>query len=108
MVNVVLTAEAVHDFSVLPTVITVRMRRLIARLRQWPDVSGIKHLKGNLAGKHRLRTGDYRLQFRVEETRQRLKLERVVKGKKVEQEQEVVHYRIIVEKAGHRDGFYDD
>jgi len=57
MVNVVLTAEAVHDFSVLPTVITVRMRRLVARLRQWPDVSGVKHLKGNLAGKHRLRTG---------------------------------------------------
>jgi hypothetical protein len=35
-------------------------------------------------------------------------VERVVRGKRIEQEQEVVHYRIIVEKAGHRDGFYDD
>jgi hypothetical protein len=27
--------------------------RLRGRLRQWPDVSGVKHLKGDLTGKHR-------------------------------------------------------
>jgi mRNA-degrading endonuclease RelE of RelBE toxin-antitoxin system len=47
-------------------------------------VSGAKPLSGNLAGKFRLRTGDYRLQFRLE------------RG------------TIVVEQVGHRDGFYDE
>ena len=83
------------------------MRRLVERLRQWPNVSGVKHLRGDLAGKHRLRTGDYRLQFRVAETRKLLKVRRVVKGRDIVQEREVVDYKVILEKAGHRDGFYD-
>jgi mRNA-degrading endonuclease RelE of RelBE toxin-antitoxin system len=46
-------------------------------------VSGAKPLAGNLAGRYRIQTGDYRVQFGVEgET-------------------------VIVEKIGHRDGFYD-
>ena len=57
---------------------------------------------------HRLRTGAYRLQFQVVETREIVKVEKDVKGKKIEEEQELVHYKIIVEKAGHRDGFYDE
>ena len=44
----------------------------------------MKALRGQLAGSFRLRTGDYRLQFRVE-------------GE-----------QIIVEKIGHRDRFYED
>ena len=32
----------------------------------WQDVSGAKPLSGTLAGNYRLRTGDYRLRFRVE------------------------------------------
>jgi len=107
-VTVVLSSEAVRDLADLPTPITARMRKLVVRLRQWPNISGVKHLKGNLAGKHRLRTGDYRLQFRVVETREIVNIEKEVKGRKIEEEQELVHYKIIVEKAGHRDGFYDE
>jgi mRNA-degrading endonuclease RelE of RelBE toxin-antitoxin system len=47
-------------------------------------VSGVKALSGNLAGHYRLRTGDYRVQFRLE-------------GENV-----------MVEKIGHRSTFYRD
>jgi mRNA-degrading endonuclease RelE of RelBE toxin-antitoxin system len=60
------------------------MTAIIARLEQWPNVSGAKPLRGNLAGRFRIRTGDYRLQFHVQE--------------------EVV----IIERVGHRDGFYEE
>jgi mRNA-degrading endonuclease RelE of RelBE toxin-antitoxin system len=53
-------------------------------LRSWPAVSGAKPLTANLTGWYRMRTGDYRVRFRV-------------KG-------EVV----IVEKIGHRSEFYED
>ncbi len=60
------------------------MLKLVARLAHWPDVSGAKPLSGDLAGWYRLRTGDYRLRFRVQgET-------------------------IIVDKIGHRSEFYED
>jgi mRNA-degrading endonuclease RelE of RelBE toxin-antitoxin system len=38
---------------------------LLERLAQWPSVSGANWLKGDLAGKCRLRTGDYRVVFVV-------------------------------------------
>jgi mRNA-degrading endonuclease RelE of RelBE toxin-antitoxin system len=57
---------------------------LVSRLEKWPDVSGVKSLRGNLAGWYRLRTGDYRLLFRV-------------KGDTV-----------AVEKIGHRKDFYEN
>jgi len=47
-------------------------------------VSGAKRLRGELAGCYRIRTGDYRVQFRLRE------------GK------------VVVERVGHRDGFYED
>jgi mRNA-degrading endonuclease RelE of RelBE toxin-antitoxin system len=56
----------------------------LERLSNWPNVSGAKPLTGTLAGKYRLRTGDYRLQFHLE-------------GRTV-----------VVEKIGHRDRFYED
>ena len=108
MVTVEIAREAAEQIEGLPTPIVTRMRKLVGRLRQWPNVSGVKHLKGELAGRHRLRTGDYRLQFRVEPQRQIRKVKRLVKGKAVEEEEEVVDYKVIVEKAGHRDGFYED
>lgn len=108
MVSVEITPEAAAQVVALPSPIVRRMRQLMGRLQRWPAVSGVKHLKGALAGKCRLRTGDYRVQFRVEGTRKVLEVKRVVKGKEVRQEQEVVDYRIVVEKAGHRDGFYDE
>ncbi|HQU43099.1 MAG TPA: type II toxin-antitoxin system RelE/ParE family toxin [Pirellulales bacterium] len=90
MANIDLTAEAMAQFDALPKTIKRRVERLVARLERWPDVSGIKALSGNLAGRYRARTGDYRVQFRVE----RLPDE--------------TDWLLTVEKIGHRDGFYDE
>jgi len=83
------------------------MEKLITRLRLWPNVSGVKHLRGDLAGRCRLRTGDYRLQFHVDEAKKTIKVKQTVKGKKVTVEREITDYT-VVEKIGHRDGFYED
>jgi mRNA-degrading endonuclease RelE of RelBE toxin-antitoxin system len=83
MVQVKLTAEAAKGLEGLPLVIHARVLALLERLQKWPAVSGAKPLAGNLAGRYRLRTGDYRLQFRVEGG------------------------TVIVEKIGHRDRFYE-
>jgi mRNA-degrading endonuclease RelE of RelBE toxin-antitoxin system len=108
MATVVLTPDAVRDLGSLPRPIIARMGRLVERLREWPNVSGAKPLRGDLAGKYRLRTGDYRLQFRIEQERRIVKVQRKVKKKTVVEEQEIVEIKVIVEKVGHRDGFYDE
>ncbi|HYT91851.1 MAG TPA: hypothetical protein VEL76_24270 [Gemmataceae bacterium] len=105
-----MTPQAVEDIQGLPAPLIARIQGLIERLRHWPNVSGAKPLKGELAGKYRLRTGDYRLQFSVEQTQrteQPKNGKQAKKGKKGKKK-EAVDYKIIVEKAGHRDGFYDE
>ena len=84
MAKVVLTAEAARDLDDLPLPIHARVIGLLERLQKWPAVSGAKALRGNLSGRWRLRTGDYRLQFHVEGN------------------------TVVVERIGHRDGFYED
>lgn len=84
MATVVLTSNASEELDELPLAIHQRVLRVLERLQDWPDVSGVKALSGPLAGHSRIRTGDYRVQFRID-------------GEKV-----------IVEKIGHRDGFYGD
>ena len=59
------------------------MYDLLERLEKWPNVSGAKPLRGNLAGRYRLRTGDFRMQFRV------------------------AGDVVVIEQIGHRDGFYE-
>ena len=105
MVTVAMTSEAREQFSELPSLIAVRVEKLLARLNRWPDVSGVKHLRGNLAGKCRLRTGDYRLQFHVQEKKTAVKAKQTGKATK---ERETIDYIVVVEKIGHRDGFYED
>ena len=61
-----------------------RVIAILDRLSHWPQVSGAKPLRHGLAGRYRLRAGDYRVQFRVE------------------------GQTVIIEKIGHRDGFYED
>lgn len=78
------TAEAAAQLDLLREPIHARILRLLERLQNWPAVSGAKPLSGALAGHWRMRTGDYRLQFQV------------------------VGETVIVEKIGHRDGFYED
>jgi len=83
MANVVLTPEAAEQLEALDNPIHGRVLRLIVRLEQWPDVSGAKPLRGDLAGRWRLRTGDYRVQFSV------------------------AGDVVTVEKIGHRSRFYE-
>ena len=84
MAVVVLTPDAVKQLDRLPVVIHNRVLRLLERLEAWPAVSGARPLRGDLAGHYRLRTGDYRLQFQVNDD------------------------RVTVERIGHRDGFYEE
>ena len=84
MANVQLTDQARAQFDGLPVAIKERMHKLFARLADWPQVSGVKSLKGDLAGWHRLRTGDYRLRFHVQGD------------------------LVVVDKIGHRKDVYDD
>lgn len=81
--TVVVAPAAQSQIDRLPFVVRGRAYRILRRLAAWPAVSGAKPLRGDLAGRWRIRTGDYRVQFRVEAV------------------------RIVVEKIGHRDRFYD-
>jgi mRNA-degrading endonuclease RelE of RelBE toxin-antitoxin system len=83
MASVVTTPEALRQLDRLPPEIVARFEKLCERLENWPKVSGAKPLQERLVKHWRLRTGDYRLQFRVEGA------------------------TVIVEKIGHRDKFYE-
>lgn len=91
MAAVKLMPEANEQFLALPRGIRPRVTRLFDRLRRWPTVSGAKALSGGLAGRYRLRTGDYRVQFHPER-------DQAADG----------GWYVTVEKVGHRDGFYDE
>jgi len=84
MPSVTLEFIAAKQLGDLPKPIKSRIIELLSRLADWPNVSGAKPLTGKLAGRFRLRTGDYRLQFRVEVG------------------------AVVVEQVGHRDGFYGE
>jgi mRNA-degrading endonuclease RelE of RelBE toxin-antitoxin system len=97
MVEVRLTADAFDELDDLPRDIRTRMMKLVERLRSYPEVSGVKWLTGNLAGKGRLRTGDYRMQFSVGTIK-------TIDQESGEETEDVV---ITIDKVGHRDGFYE-
>jgi mRNA-degrading endonuclease RelE of RelBE toxin-antitoxin system len=65
MKEVRLTADALKQYDGLPRAIQPRVNNVILRLVGWPRVSGHKALRGPLAGNFRIRTGDYRIVFRV-------------------------------------------
>jgi mRNA-degrading endonuclease RelE of RelBE toxin-antitoxin system len=84
MAKVVLTPQAQRELNGLGRKIHFRITGVLARLEDWPAVSGAKPLRHGLVGRYRIRTGDYRVQFRPE------------------------GQSIVVERIGHRDGFYED
>lgn len=94
MALVLITAEAQAQFEALPKSVQARLEKVFVRLEAWPGVSGAKPLRGELAGRHRIRTGDYRVQFFV------------VPGDA--EEEPPTPDVVYVEKVGHRDGFYDE
>jgi mRNA interferase RelE/StbE len=79
-----MTEEALEQFDALPRTIKERVRKIAVRLEDWPAVSGVKSLSGNLAGWYRIRTGDYRIWFRVD-------------GE-----------NLTIDKIGHRKDVYED
>jgi mRNA-degrading endonuclease RelE of RelBE toxin-antitoxin system len=84
MAQVVLTVQAQRELNGLGRATHFRILGVLARLGNWPRVSGAKPLRHGLSGKFRIRTGDYRVQFRVD------------------------GQTVVVERIGHRDGFYED
>jgi len=82
--DVELTPNALAEFRALPGTMQKRVLKVLRRLRGWPAVSGALALSGNLAGWYRIRSGDYRIRFRVEQD------------------------RITVDKIGHRKDVYED
>jgi mRNA-degrading endonuclease RelE of RelBE toxin-antitoxin system len=84
MARVTITRQAARELDELPLAIRGRVLAIMERLERWPAVSGGKALRGTLAGRFRVRTGDYRLQFHLSGD------------------------RVIIERVGHRDGFYED
>jgi mRNA interferase RelE/StbE len=81
---VLLSAQAQDAILRLPKIVRLRLRAVFADLDRWPAVSGIKPLRGNLAGWYRKRTGDYRVIFRV------------------------AGNNVFVEKIGHRRDVYEE
>jgi mRNA-degrading endonuclease RelE of RelBE toxin-antitoxin system len=65
MTSVELTPGAQDAMRSLPVPLVARVQRVFDRLLKWPDVSGAKVLRGRLKGSHRIRTGDWRVLFRV-------------------------------------------
>lgn len=88
MAEVRLTRDAAEQLERLNEPIHTRLLRILERLEEWPDVSGAKPLRGKMAGKYRIRTGDYRLIFRTEE--------------------KSLAVLIVVEQIGHRRDVYEE
>jgi len=82
--RVTLADTARAQLDRLPRTMRARVLAVLHRLEAWPNVSGVKPLRGSLAGRYRIRTGDYRVQFYV------------------------TAETIVVERIGHRDGFYEE
>jgi mRNA interferase RelE/StbE len=83
MANVSVTETAAEELDELPVKIRARMDKLLKRLENWPEISGVKALSGDLTGWYRLRTGDFRLRFFLSEG------------------------TVIVDKVAHRKDFYE-
>jgi len=79
-----ITPGAAKGLEELPNVIHRRVIAAMAQLERWPEISGAKPLSGKLAGHYRKRTGDYRVQFRVDGD------------------------VVVIECIGHHDGLYGD
>jgi mRNA interferase RelE/StbE len=83
MASVILTQEAKKQVDALPLPIRRRLLDVYARLALWPAVSGAKPLRHGLSGSYRIRTGDYRIIFRIDKD------------------------RVIIWRIGYRGGIYD-
>lgn len=66
MVNVEISPEALGDLDRLPEGMIMRIRTVLSRLGNWPEISGVKALRHDLKGHFRIRAGDWRVVFHLE------------------------------------------
>jgi len=78
-----LTAEARSQFESLPLRMQPRVRDVFNRLVRWPNVSGAKPLRGELKGAYRIRAGDWRVLFTVDERAERVTVFRIANRRDV-------------------------
>lgn len=64
-VAVLLSKSAQKDIDGLPVVIQARVAEKIVTLADYPTVTGVKALKGELQGTYRVRVGSYRILFTI-------------------------------------------
>ena len=62
-VAVLLSKSAQRDVETLPAVVQARVAEKIVALAAYPNVAGVKALKGALKGTYRVRVGSYRILF---------------------------------------------
>ena len=67
MIEVRLSPEAEADLDRLPMAMKYRLDSILQRLESWPNVSGVKWLKHEWTGHARIRMGDWRVVFRIED-----------------------------------------
>lgn len=57
--------DALDDLDRLPGSMQERILGVVERLERWPQVSGVKALTAQWRGHSRIRTGDYRVVFKL-------------------------------------------
>jgi mRNA interferase RelE/StbE len=62
-VAVNISKAAQKDIASLPVLVQVRVQDAILGLAAYPQVVGVKALKGSLKGQYRVRVGSYRVVF---------------------------------------------
>jgi mRNA interferase RelE/StbE len=81
--RVIFSEEGRADFASLPLTIQARVQAIAQRLTAWPAVSGAKPLSGSRHRQYRIRTGDWRVIFTVQDD-------------------------VIIIQVGHRSTVYED
>jgi len=65
---VLMTDAAEAQFEdIIDEKLSARIRDVFARLEKWPEVSGVKHLRHDWAGFARIRTGQWRVVFKLQQ-----------------------------------------
>ena len=64
-IAVLLTKSAAKDVLGLPAIVQARAAAKFVELASYPNVSGVKALKGALKGRYRVRVRSYRILFTV-------------------------------------------
>jgi len=83
MFEVRITTEAQAEFDALPPAMQPRVQDVFHRLVRYPAVSGIKPLRRELKGSFRIRAGDWRIVFMVDQSAKRITVFRIANRRDV-------------------------